>query len=187
MTELVCELIISLDGFARGQRSPGYYGYFGPDVANWINTNTAASHRMLMGCRTYEMLNEPPAEAQDEGWQRMTTTPGWLFSRSLEATDWQGLSIVRDDLIGFVRELKQSDGPELRTLGSLSLVRQLLTAGLVDRLKLVVCPLILQQTGVEPTFEGLPDMSFELISTKVLDGRVLLLEYRPTGIPPYNS
>ena len=87
--------------------------------------------------------------------------------------------------MGFVRELKGTDGPELRTLGSLSLVRQLLTAGLVDRLKLAVYPLVLPQTGIEPTFEDLPDMGFDLLSTKVLDGRVLLLEYRPAGAPPY--
>ena len=115
----------------------------------------------------------------------MAATPGWLFSRSLEATDWPGLKIVRDDLVGFVRELKRTDGPELRTLGSVSLVRQLLAAGLVDRLKLVVCPLVLPQTGSEPTFEGLPDTGFDLLSSRVLDGRVLLLEYRPTGAPPY--
>jgi hypothetical protein len=41
MPELVCELIVSLDGFARGQRSPGYFGYFGPDFDDWIKTNTA--------------------------------------------------------------------------------------------------------------------------------------------------
>jgi hypothetical protein len=41
MPDLVSELIISLDGFARGQRSPAYYGYFGPDFADWIKTNTA--------------------------------------------------------------------------------------------------------------------------------------------------
>jgi dihydrofolate reductase len=184
MTELVCELIVSLDGFARGQRSPAYYGYFGSDFADWIKTNTAVPHRMLIGRRTYEMLAELPAEVRDEGWKRMATTPGWLFSRTLETTDWPGLRIVRDDLVGFVRELKRADGPELRTLGSLSLVRQLLAAGLVDRFKLVVCPLVLPQTGIEPTFEGLPDMGFDLLSTKVLDGRVLLLEYRPTGAPP---
>ena len=62
------------------------------------------------------------------------------LSSTLETTDWPALKIVRDDLVGFVRELKRNDGPELRTLGSLSLVRQLLAAGLVDRLKLVVCP-----------------------------------------------
>ncbi len=187
MTELVCELIITVDGFARGQRSPAYYGYSGPDFDDWIKTNTAFPHRMLIGCKTYAMLNGLPAEVRDEGWNRMTRTPGWLFSRTLETADWPGLQVVRDDLVGFVREQKRTDGPELRTLGSLSLVHQLLTAGLVDRIKLAVCPLILPQTGIEPTFDGLPDMGFDLLSSRVLDGRVLLLEYRPTGTPPYSA
>ena len=187
MPELTCELIISLDGCARGQRSPAYYGYYGPDFADWITTNTAIPHRMLIGRRTYEMLEELPAEVRDDGWQRMTTTPGWLFSRTLEATNWPGLNIVHDDVVGFVSDLKRTDGPELRTLGSISLVRQVLAAGLVDCLKLVVCPLILPQTGVEPIFDGLPDTGFDLLATRVLDGRVLLLEYRPRGEPPYSS
>jgi dihydrofolate reductase len=142
---------------------------------------------MLIGRRTYEALAGLPPELRDEGWKTMTTTPGWLFSRTLATTNWPGLKIVRDDMVGFVGELKRADGPELRTLGSLSLVRQLIVAGLVDRLKLVVCPLVLPQTGIEPTFEGLPDMGFELLSTKVLDGRVLLLEYQPVGAPPYSA
>src|SRR3979411_831280 len=75
MPDLVCELIISLDGFARGQRSPAYYGYFGPDFADWIKTNTALAHRMLIGRRTYEAMAGLPAEVRDEGWQRTTTTP----------------------------------------------------------------------------------------------------------------
>jgi dihydrofolate reductase len=185
MTDLVCELIITLDGFARGQRSPGYFGYFGPDFDDWIKTNSAVPHRMLIGRKSYELLNDLPDEAKDEGWETMVNMPGWLFSRTLKAAEWPGLKIVSDDMVGFVRELKRSDGPELRTLGSLSIVRQLLKAGLVDILKLVVCPLVLPKTGVEPTFEGLPDIGFELVSNKVLDGRVLLLEYRPTGEPPY--
>ncbi len=187
MTDLVCELIVSLDGFARGQRSPAYYGYYGPDFADWVKTNSALPHRMLIGRRTYDALNGLPAEVRDEGWNRTATTPGWLFSHTLETTNWPGLKVVRDDLVGFVRELKRADGPELRTLGSLSLVRQLLTARLVDCLKLVVCPLVLPKTGIEPTFEGLPDMGFDLLSSRVLDGRVLLLEYRPAGTPPYSS
>ncbi|SRR6266511_2315840 len=140
---------------------------------------------MLIGRKPYEMLNRLPAEVRDEGWNRTTTTPGWLFSRTIKATNWPGLKVIHEDVVDFVRELRGTDGPELRTLGSLSLVRQLLAAGVVDRLKLVICPLVLPQTAVEPTFEGLPDMGFDLLSTKVLDGRVLLLEYRPAGAPPY--
>src|SRR5436853_7422528 len=122
MTELVCELIISLDSFARGQRSPGYYGYSGPDFVDWITTNTAVPHRTLIGRRTYEMLNGLPAEARDEGYETMKTTSGWLFSRTLEAADWPVLNIVHDDVVSFVRELKRADSSELRTLGIVSLV-----------------------------------------------------------------
>lgn len=187
MAELACELIVSLDGFARGQGSPAYYGYFGPDLADWLKANMAVPHRMLVGRRTYEALASVPPEVRDEPYEAMRRTPGWMFSRTLETVEWPGLKVVRDDLVDFVRELKRTDGAELRTLGSLSLVRQLLKAALVDRLTLVVCPLILPQTGIEPIFEGLPDTGFELVSTKILDGRILLLNYRPEGAPPRHA
>jgi dihydrofolate reductase len=187
VTILVCELILTLDGWARGKRSPGFYGYSGPEFDAWLKSNDTTPHRNLLGRRTYEMLNELPTEARDESYERMTTTPGWVFSTTLEAVDWSGLSVVHDDPVGFVRTLKQESGLEVRTVGSLSLVRQLLMAGLVDRLKLTVCPLILPQTGDEAMFEGLPDMGFDLVSSTVLDGRVLVLEYRPTGAPPYGD
>src|SRR5262245_7636087 len=132
MPDLVCELIISLDGYARGQRSPAYYGNLGPDFADWIKFNSKVPHRMLIGRRTYEPLAELPAEVQDEGWETMAKAPGWLFSRTLNAARWPGLKVVHVDLVDFVRDLKHSDGPELRTLGSLSLVQQLLVADLVD-------------------------------------------------------
>jgi dihydrofolate reductase len=187
MSELVCELIVTLDGFARGERSPAYYGYSGPEFDAWVKTNDAVPHRNLIGRKTYEMMNGLPEEGRDEAYEKMTTTPGWLFSSTLKKADWPGLKIVHDDLVGFVGELKSKGGPELRTVGSVSLVQQLLTAEVVDCLKLIVCPLILPKTGVEPVFEPLPDIGFELRSSKVLDGRVLLLEYKPSGAPPYSD
>lgn len=187
MTDLVCELILTLDGFASGQRSPAFYGYTGPDFNEWLKTNSEIPNRQLIGRKTYELLNDIPNEAKDEGWQTMATTPGWLFSNTLKTSDWKGLEVVHDDMVNFVRELKRADGTELRTVGSISIVQQLLVAGLVDRLKLVVCPLILPQTGDEPIFNGLPDMGFDLVSSRILDGQVLLLEYRPAGEPPYRD
>jgi dihydrofolate reductase len=187
MAKVVCEMIVTLDGYARGKRSPAFYGYSGPDFEEWIKTNDEVPHRTLIGRKTYEEMNQLPEELRDESWKTMTTTPGWLFSRTLKTSDWPGLEIVSDDLVDFVKELKKKDGPELRTIGSVSVVQQLLKAGLVDTLKLVVCPLILPQTGIEPLFEGLPDTAFDLLSNKVLDNRVLLLEYRQTGAPPYSD
>ena len=64
-------------------------------------------------------------------------------------------------------------------MGNLSVVKAILEAGLVDRLRLMVFPQILGNTGREPIFEGLPDMDLELAGTDVLDGRLVMIEYRP--------
>jgi riboflavin biosynthesis pyrimidine reductase len=63
-------------------------------------------------------------------------------------------------------------------------VKALMGAGLVDRLRLVVFPQILGETGREWIFDGLPDVNLELIETDVLDGRLVALEYRPANADP---
>ncbi len=66
-------------------------------------------------------------------------------------------------------------------------MRQLLNAGHVDRLRLMVFPLILGKTGQEHFFTHLEDIALELVSQTVLDGRIVLSDYRPAGTPPYVS
>jgi dihydrofolate reductase len=184
MPQLISELIVSLDMHARGTRSPGYFGYFGPEFDAWLKSNNDRPHRKLLGRKTYQLLDALPAEARDEGWHKTVRQPGYLFSRSLDGCDWPGLELVREDMVGFVRELKRGDGPELRVLGSLSIMRQLAGAGLLDLLRLMVCPLVVPETGVEPVFEGMSDTGFTLSSQQMLDHRILILDYRPAGPPP---
>jgi dihydrofolate reductase len=66
-------------------------------------------------------------------------------------------------------------------MGSLSLARQLLGAGLVDRLRLMIFPLVAGPSGREAAFQGMDSADLELVDHRVLDGRVLLVEYQPTG------
>ena len=65
--------------------------------------------------------------------------------------------------------------------------RRLLQAGLVDRLRLLVFPLIAGETGQEPAFAQLPDIGLDLVGHSVLDRQIVLSEYRPSGAPPYAS
>lgn len=74
----------------------------------------------------------------------------------------------------------EGDRP-LRTTGSLSLVHQLARAGLVDRLRLLSFPLIAGDTGREALFADMASADLELADHRTLGGRVLLVEYRPTG------
>lgn len=56
----------------------------------------------------------------------------------------------------------------------------LLAAGLVDRLELMVFPVITGDSGSDPIFANLPDIDLELVDSKVFDGRTQQLVYVPT-------
>jgi hypothetical protein len=66
----------------------------------------------------------------------------------------------------------------LRTIGSLSLVRSLFRLGLVDRLRVMVFPIIRGETGEGPVFTDLPDLDLSLTGTRVIDDRLVLLDHR---------
>ena len=74
----------------------------------------------------------------------------------------------------------------LRTIGSLSLCRTLLEAGLVDRFRVVVFPVITGSTGSERIYDGYPDVALEMVASQTFDGRIQLVEYVPTVLtgPP---
>ena len=56
-----------------------------------------------------------------------------------------------------------------------------LVVDIVDRLRLMVFPLILGGTGKEPIYVDYPQVPLELVGTKVLDSRLVLLEYHPAA------
>jgi len=179
-TTLSVDLFISMDGFAGSEGLPGYFGYFGPDLGAWIE-DSAAPTVSLMGRRTYETLASLPEEHRDEGWQEMARLETVVFSHTLDRVEWPNARICRDDLGGEVERLKASSEVPLRTVGSLSVARQVINAGLVDRLRLMTFPLFAGPDGREPAFAGVASTDLELVDHQVLDGRVLLIEYRPTG------
>jgi dihydrofolate reductase len=183
--ELIADMFVSVDGYARGARSPGYFGFGGPDLERWIRDEMARPQRLVMGRRTYSALAGIPESLRDQGWQRMSAMPTLVFSRTLQEASWPGATVIHDDVVEHVSAVKDDDGPDLRTVGSLSVVQQLLRAGLVDRLRLLVFPLIIGETGQEPFFAQLPDLAMELVDHAVLDRRVILSDYRPAGRPPY--
>jgi dihydrofolate reductase len=99
---------------------------------------------------------------------------------------WANTELVDGDPVEAVRTMKQDDSRPLRTIGSLSLCRSLLAAGLVDRFRVVVFPVITGATGRDRIFDGYPDIALELVESRTFDGRLQLLEYVPTVLdgPP---
>jgi dihydrofolate reductase len=104
-----------------------------------------------------------------------------VFSSTLsEPLSWPNTRLVARDAVEAVREMKDKATASMRTIGSLALCRSLLTAGLVDRFRVVVFPVITGSTGRERIYDGYPDVALRMTSSRTFDGRIQLLEYVPT-------
>ncbi|HUO33972.1 MAG TPA: dihydrofolate reductase family protein [Candidatus Acidoferrum sp.] len=182
MRQLIADLFVSLDGFASGEKEAAFFGYFGEELGKWIHEHLFTPQEMLMGRVTYEALAQFSAAATDEMSVRMTDLPKLVVSSTLqEPLKWKNTRAVKGPLAEKIRALKQQPGDPLRSIGSVRLVKSLMDLGLVDRLRLMVFPLILGAAGREPIYTAYPRIALELVEVKALDGRLVLLEYRPAG------
>jgi dihydrofolate reductase len=179
MRELTADLFISLDGFASGLNEAPFFGYFGAELSKWIHNHLEEPQLVVMGRVTFQALAQLSASATDQTSLRMTNLPKLVFSSTLaEPLPWKNSRLVKTEAEKEIKALKQQSGEPLRSIGSISLVKSLMNAGLVDRLRLMVFPLILGHTGREPIYAGYERMGLQLIDTKVLDSRLIVLEYR---------
>jgi dihydrofolate reductase len=180
-SSVIVDIFVSADGWAGSDGLPGYFGYLGPELQEWITGELAAPQLVVMGRRTYQALAGLPQEAHGKSWGRTAELDKVVFSRTLTHAQWPNTRICSRDLLDEVRDLQADGDLPLRTWGSLSLARQLIRAGLVDRLRLMTFPLLAGPSGRDPAFADMPAADLELAGHLVLDGRVLLAEYRPTG------
>jgi dihydrofolate reductase len=188
MSNLMVDFIISLDGYASADGWPGYWGMEGPDYLGWITEEAKNEHTALMGATTYRLMSGFAAEMPDDpGVAALTALPKVVFSSTLEAPlSWANSELVDGDAVETVKDMKRRDSRPMRTIGSLSLCRSLLQAGVVDRFRVVVFPVITGATGKERIFDGYPDIALNLVESLTFDERLQLLEYVPTVLdsPP---
>lgn len=185
MAELMVDYITSFDGYGAADDWPGLWGMGGPEYFKFLEEDSGNDYRLLMGATTFQMFRRF-AEAGEDFIDDLTAKPKYVFSRSLtEPLGWENSTLVKGDGVDAVRELKQQDVP-LRTIGSNSLCRSLLRAGLVDRYRVVVFPVVNGATGKDRMYDGWPDVTFEVVESRLLDGRLQLFDLKPTVLdgPP---
>ncbi|MFV9632864.1 dihydrofolate reductase family protein [Mycobacterium neumannii] len=199
MSELLVDFITSLDGHASGEGWPGFWGLEGPEYLAWLSEQPQATY--LMGANTYRQMSgfaagevpnnqdefRPEEEASVD---ELTQASKVVFSTSLEEPlTWANSTLVRDNAVEVVRAMKASNSGLLSTIGSLSLCRSLLRAGLVDRFRVVMFPVITGATGAERIYDGYPDVALMMIESRTFDGRIQLVEYKPSVLehPPLGA
>ena len=189
MRELMIDFITTLDGYASGDGWPGWWGLEGPEYLAWLGEQPPVTY--LMGANPYRLMfgfagGEKPAGTAEFGPEEeasvdeLTRAPKVVFSASLEEPlTWANTTLVRGDAVQAVRAMKEEGSGILSTLGSVSLSRSLLRAGIVDRFRVVMFPVITGATGAERIYDGYPDVALDMIDHRTFDGRIQLVEYRP--------
>ena len=178
---LMVDFIMSLDGYGAAEGWPGWWGMEGPEYLAWLGEQDPVTH--LMGATTYREMAALVA-AGEPGTDMLADADKVVFSRTLsEPLIWANTTLISEDAVAAVAEMKRTGSRTLATLGSVSLARSLLTAGLVDRFRVVIFPVITGVTGAARIFEGYPDVTLELVERRTFDNSTQLLEYVPTVLP----
>ncbi|GAA4381497.1 dihydrofolate reductase family protein [Agromyces bauzanensis] len=188
MPELTVDFITSLDGYGAAEGWPGFWGMEGPEYLGWLADSPERDHPALMGANTYRLMSGLAEQYPDEaGMAELASMPKVVFSSTVrEPLAWPNTQLVSGDAIEAVRAMKRDGTRPLHTLGSVSLCRSLLMAGLVDRFRVVLFPVITGATGQDRIYDRYPDVALELVEHRLFDGRLQLLEYVPTVLagPP---
>lgn len=190
MQTLTVDFICSLDGYGAAEGWPGWWGMQSREYLRWLEDSPERHDPVLMGATTYRLMSAL-AQAGEPGTEVLSDLPKVVFSSTLtEPFPWPNTTLIRGDAVDAVRRLKAESTTALRTLGSVSLCRDLLAAGLVDRYRVVLFPVITGASGAERIFDGYPDVRLELTHSRTFEGGLQLLEYAPTvleGPPGHDS
>ena len=142
----------------------------------------AASDALLLGRRTYEVFAAawPQRGSEDANADWMNDTRKYVASTTLESPEWQNTTVLTGDVSEAVSRLKEEEGGSITLNGSATLLRTLLSAGLVDELRLFLHPVVLGSG--DRLFDDAEDrVVLELSDFHVYDNGVVSLTYQPTG------
>ncbi|MET8123037.1 dihydrofolate reductase family protein [Micromonospora sp. NPDC005189] len=171
------------DDFTRGGWLVPYLDkLFVQRTSDWLGL----ADGLLLGRRTYEAFaRDWPqiTDADDPFTERMNSLPKYVVTNTLTEGSWHPSTVLRGDPIQTVGKLKEQPGRELQIHGSARLGNALLSAGLVDTLRLAVAPTVIGSGRRLLDRPGAP-VGLRLVRHEVTANGLLLLEYERVGVAP---
>jgi dihydrofolate reductase len=154
----------------------------GEDGDKFKLDETVGSDALLLGRVTFEGFADAwPKRTEDESGfaEKINGMPKYVVSSTIKDPEWNNSHVISaDDLAGEVKKLKDEYDGDIGVHGSGQLARALLDQGLVDRLTLMVFPVVLGSG--KKLFEGGDMRTFELAEMKTVgDDGVSVQIYRP--------
>jgi dihydrofolate reductase len=178
MRKLIESAFVSLDGVSVDPRSWAT-PYFDENSQQEAVQVLNAYGGMIMGRGTYEYFADVTPQQTGPYADAMNAIHKYVFSSTLENADWNNSTLIRDDVVITVNELKQQDGGDLIMYGHGRLSQTLLEHDLVDEVRFSVHPLLL---GERATASGNGQMlPLRLLGATPSPKGVVALTYQPAS------
>jgi len=178
---------VSLDGYytdAGNGLGWAHEGAGDDEHMEFVKDNAQGRNALVFGRVTYDMMEAwwptpMAAQAMPEVAKGMNDAPKYVFSRTLEKAGWSNTTLLNGDPAAEIARIKRTPGPDMTVLGSGSIVAQLVEAGLVDEVQLMVCPVVLGSGKSQ--FAGVTSKPLWTLSRSrtFRNGRVFLAYTRP--------
>lgn len=189
MTRITAGLFISVDGVVEAP-DEWHIQYFNDELGAAVNAQLGSAETILLGRDTYDSFAGAWPQREADGGEdaefaaTLGDTRKIVVSRQRLEFVWRNSEQLHGDLITGVRALKAQPGGDIGIAGSVSVVRELLVAGLLDELHLWIHPVVVG-TG-ERLFGDSTALPLKLLSSNVFRTGVVHSVYTrddnaPTG------
>jgi dihydrofolate reductase len=192
MRKITAGLFISLDGVVEAP-DQWHFPYFNDEMGAAVDSQMGSSETLLLGRKTYDSFagawpDRETAGGEDEYFaKKLGDARKVVVSRQDLELTWRNSELLQGELVEAVTALKNEPGESnIAMSGSVSVVRQLLAAGLLDELHLLVHPIAVR-SGMRLFDEGDNRIPLELMSSETFQTGVLNLVYAPADLPGEGS
>lgn len=182
MRRVVSGLFHSLDGAVEGP-DQWQFDSFDAELGDLMNRVIGSIDDALLGRVTYQEWaaywpHSAPAEDNPFA-EFINHVPKHVASRTLSGPlEWQNARLIEGDLHHHVRDLKETSGQDIGVQGSISTVRDLFLAGLLDDLILITHPVIAGGSFRRLFQPGDPTTRLELVDLMRTSAGNAVLTYR---------
>jgi dihydrofolate reductase len=174
MRKIINSAFVSLDGITEDPRS---WATFDSGSAEEAVQVLNALDGFLMGRGTYEYFADVMPNQTGPYADAINAIRKYVFSSTLERAGWNNSTIIREDVVGAVTELKQQDGRDLMMYGYGRLNQTLLENHLVDEIRFSVHPVLAGGRAAR----GEQTLPLKLLASTPSPNGVVALTYEPTS------
>lgn len=181
MGKIVSNFFISLDGVVEAPEQ-WHMSYFNDEMGAAVGKGMATNRGFLMGRVLYDEWSQfwPAQPADDEFASFFNSVPKYVVSDSLSDPSWNNTTVFAGaEAAGKLRELREATDGDIVLSGSATLVRWLLSEGLLDELHLLMHPVVVGKGA--RLFEDSRSQPLQLVEHEAFSTGVLNLTYVPAG------